>query len=56
MSDPVLPEKEPLPEPEQEGRKRRPFRPIDIAIYVIVGGFAIYLIISGIVGVLTKAS
>jgi len=48
MTDPVEPEKEPRP--------RRHFRPVDIVLYVAVGGFAIYLIVSGLVGVLTKAS
>ena len=60
MSDPVLPEKEPAPDATngsgKQPRARRPIRPVDIAIYVIVAGFAIYLIISGLVGVLTKAS
>jgi hypothetical protein len=48
--------KEPQPElPLDERRKKAGLTRNRVAIWVIVGGFALYLIITGIVGILTKA-
>ena len=41
--------------PGDNEKKRQPITMNRIAIWVIVGGVALYLIISGIVGIIAKA-
>ncbi len=47
MSDPKVP---------AEGKKKQPISFTRIAIWVIVGGIGLYLVITGLVGVITKGS
>lgn len=53
MSDPT---NEPPEEPPADTRGARGgLTPLRLGVWIIGGGFAIYLIITGIVGILTKA-
>jgi hypothetical protein len=53
MSDPT---NEPREDPPAENRATRArLTPLRLAVWILGGGFAIYLIITGVVGILTKA-
>ncbi len=58
-SEPVIPPKftkEPQPELPLELRKEKAgWTKNRFMLWIVIGGFAIYLIITGIVGILTKA-
>ena len=53
MSDP---KNEPQQDPPVENRRvMGGITPLRLAVWILGGGFAIYLIITGVIGILTKA-
>jgi len=53
-SNPDAPQPEPAPKPAEK-RERIPISANRIIIWIIVGGIGLYTLITGIVGMLTKA-
>ena len=47
-------DKNELPLPGDAERKKREISPTRLAVWLIAGGFGAYLLISGVVGILTK--
>jgi len=52
MSDPQNPQ--PAQKPEQTREEKRRQLLIRVAIWIVVGGLGLYLVISGIVGIIAK--